>query len=66
MLTAANETRHVPGQKSLYTGPKVSLPKLKLPKLNEEVIQWCFFKNMYSSLVHNYQSITNIELFQFF
>jgi len=43
----------------------IALPKIEIPKFDGDVVQWCSFWDMFSSLVHNNQNISDIERFHF-
>lgn len=43
----------------------VMLPKIELPKFDGNVVGWCSFRDMFSSLVRDNPSITNIERFHY-
>lgn len=47
-------------------GPQaVTLPKIELPKFDGNATEWCSFRDMFQSLVHNNPSISNIERFHY-
>ncbi|CAH1725392.1 unnamed protein product [Aphis gossypii] len=46
-------------------GTAIALPKIELPKFDGDVVQWCSFRDMFCSLVHDNQSISDIERFHF-
>lgn len=48
------------------TGTAITLPKIELPKFDGDVVRWCSFRGMFCSLVHDNQSISDIERFHFF
>jgi len=43
----------------------LSLPKIELPKFDGSLINWCAFRDMFTSLVHENRSITDIERFHY-
>lgn len=47
------------------TGTTIALPKIELPKFDGDVVQWCSFRDLFCSLVHNNQLISDIERFHF-
>ncbi|MBW0472149.1 hypothetical protein O181_011864 [Austropuccinia psidii MF-1] len=50
--TTASTTDRVPPQNnSGFTGNTISLPKIELPKFAGDVIQWCYFRDMFRSAV---------------
>lgn len=64
--TTSNETKQIPCQERVsHMGPTIALPKIELPKFDGDVVQWCSFRDMFSSLVHNNQNISDIERFHF-
>lgn len=47
------------------SAPNVKLPKLELSKFNGEFNQWQSFIDLFNSLIHNRQSISNIEKYHY-
>ncbi|XP_050065163.1 uncharacterized protein LOC126554100 [Aphis gossypii] len=43
----------------------LSLPKIELPKFDGSLINWCAFRDMFTSLVHENRSITDRERFHY-
>jgi len=43
----------------------VTLPKIALPKFDGNSTEWCSFRDMFQSLVHDNPSISNIERFYY-
>ncbi|XP_050056095.1 uncharacterized protein LOC126549771 [Aphis gossypii] len=43
----------------------VSLPKIELPKFDGNVIEWCTFRDMFQSLIHNNKAISDIERYHY-
>ncbi|XP_060845438.1 uncharacterized protein LOC132925023 [Rhopalosiphum padi] len=63
---AASTTDRMPLQNgSGFAGTTMSLPKIELPKFDGDVIQWCYFRDMFRSLVHENKSISNIERYHY-
>lgn len=44
---------------------RVKLPKIEVPKFDGDLKQWQTFSDMFESLVHNDDSLTNIEKFNY-
>lgn len=44
---------------------QVKLPKLKLPTFDELIKDWPHFKDLFSSLIHDNESISGIQKFQY-
>lgn len=64
--TTPSETRQRADQERLVqSGTSITLPKIELPKFNGDVVQWCSFRDMFLSLVHNNQNISDMERFYF-
>lgn len=62
----ANTTDRIPHQNSSGCfGTTISLPKIELPKFYGDVIQWCYFRDMFRSLVHENKSISNIKRYHY-
>ncbi|KAF0715873.1 DUF1758 domain-containing protein, partial [Aphis craccivora] len=43
----------------------LTLPKVELPKFDGNAVQWCTFRDMFVSLVHNNNFLTDIERFHY-
>ncbi|XP_050065960.1 uncharacterized protein LOC114132842 [Aphis gossypii] len=43
----------------------LTLPKVELPKFDGNAVQWCTFRDMFVSLVHNNNVLTDIERFHY-
>lgn len=52
-------------RESRVTNHIVMLSKIELPKFDGDVVQWFSFRDMFVSLVHMNQSISEIERFHF-
>jgi len=63
--TASITDRIPPQNGSGFAGTTISLPKIELPKFDGDVIQWCYFRDMFRSLVHENKSISNIERYHY-
>lgn len=53
------------GRKDTFMNHTVILPKIELPKLDGDVVQWCSFRDMFLSLVHknHLSQISNVFIF---
>eukprot|EP00102_Acyrthosiphon_pisum_P018371 XP_008190100.1 PREDICTED: uncharacterized protein LOC103311961 [Acyrthosiphon pisum] len=57
-------TKQMPRQESgALSGSNIVLPKIELPKFDGDVVQWCSFRDIFCSLVHNNQHYSDIERF---
>ncbi|XP_060860374.1 uncharacterized protein LOC132937587 [Metopolophium dirhodum] len=57
-------TNRIPRQESgAFSGTNIGLPKIELPKFDGDVVQWCSFRDIFCSLVHNNQHYSDIERF---
>ena len=43
----------------------VPLPKINIPPFDGQIYMWIDFKSIFDSLVHNNDSLSNIEKFQY-
>jgi hypothetical protein len=52
-------------ERLVQSGTNLTLPKIELPKFDGDAVQWCSFRDLFLSLVHNNQNISIIERFNF-
>lgn len=64
--TTSETNKNACQERLVQSGTNIALPKIELPKFDGDVVQWCSFRDMFLSLVHNNQNISDIERFHFF
>jgi len=66
-MATANSSIHLSGSggSNDYLQPQVKLPKIKLPTFNGHIKDWPHFKDLFISLVHENNTISQIEKFQY-
>lgn len=63
--TPSEIRQNVVQERGPQLGTNITLPKIELPKFDGDVLQWCSFRDSFSSLVHNNQSISDVGCFHF-
>lgn len=59
-------TNNSASSEKLQQHSPVKLPKIEVPKFDDDLKKWQTFSDIFESLVHNTDSLTNIEKFNNF
>ena len=53
------------GRPDITVNCDAKLPKISMPKFSGEYMEWIPFRDIYSSLVHNNDSLTKVQKFYY-